>query len=203
MTLEDKEGYRKPQGAWIKDLEWANNQDARIERLWSRVFGQGAEYHKTPDGSAKQRSGCDRTVTLLAGNRDVHGETVTLEEKVRRVPYTKYNDVLFEIEHVYDDGHTEPGWAGKWPSAEQFAWIWLGTEADRCDYILAIPTQLLRAHFETIVRPHLPTIPTKYFRTCGTNNDGYVTRNLHLPVSKAVPSGLFRPSRVNWPKGKE
>ena len=191
--------YREPRGAWTADLQWANQQDARIERLWERTFGLGTEFEKVPDGTAKQRSGCDRIA--VAPKADSHGTVrVTLEEKVRRMPFTKYGDVLFEIEHRFDDGRVEPGWAGKWPSAEMFAWVWLGDESCRCDWILALPTSLVKHHFETVVRPHMGKIPKRYWRTTRKNNTGYETVNLCLPASKAVPAGFIRPSRVLWPE---
>lgn len=192
--------YREPRGAWTADLKWANDQDARVERLWRRTLNLVSRFEKVPDGTAKQRSGCDRVAVTQDGD---HGEyRVTLEEKVRRMPFTRYGDVLFEIEHVFDDGRREPGWAGKWPAAEMFAWIWLGDAECKCDWILALPTSMVRHHFESVVLPHLDNIPRKFFRETRKNNRGYKTVNLCLPAAKAVPAGFIRPSRVNWPEAE-
>lgn len=194
--------YREPRGAWTADLKWANDQDARIERCWSRTFGLGTTYEKVPDGTAKQRSGCDRiayppTLTSVVSPASL---AVSLEEKVRRIPFDRYGDVLFEIRHEFDDGRVEPGWALKWPEAEMFAWIWLGDETCRCDWILAMPTSLLKRRFETVIQPKLDTIPKRYWRETRKNNRGYKTVNLCLPAKKAVPAEFIRPSRINWPE---
>lgn len=197
--------YRTPQGKWVADLEWANDQDLRIERLWSRVFGGGVEYRKAKDGSEEQRSGVDRVATQLANNRPLEDSDVTLEEKVRRMPFTKYEDVLFELKHVHDDGRVRQGWAGKWPAAEMFAWVWLGGAKDACDWILALPTGLLVKHFEQVIRPKIDTPwVQRRIRSSRTNNPGYRTEFLSLPVKYAVPgNGLFKPSRIDWPEKRE
>lgn len=193
----DGDGYREPRGAWTKDLAWVNAVDERVERLWTRTFGLGTTFEKVPDGSAKQRSGCDRIA--YAPKSDEPGrEMVTLEEKVRRIPFDKYGDVLFEVEHVFDDGRVEPGWAKKWPAADHFAWIWLGDDTCKCDWILTMPTGMLKRHFETVILPHLDNIPKRYWRETRKNNRGYKTVNLCLPAEKAVPAGLVRPSRILW-----
>lgn len=202
MRMAD-DGYREPRGAWTADLKWTNDQDARVERLWMRTFGMGTTFKKVPDGTAKQRAGCDRIAyPVVEEVHEARSLSVTLEEKVRRMPFTKYEDVLFEIRHEFDDGRVEPGWAGKWPEAEMFAWIWLGDDSCKCDWILAMPTSLLKRHFETVIKPHLDKVPRRYFRESRTNNTGYKTVNLCLPYKKAVPSGLFKPSRINWPQKK-
>jgi hypothetical protein len=197
--------YREPHGAWTADLQWANDQDARIERLWSRVLssqdkpaGFGITFEKVADGTAQQRSGCDRIAEYPRWGEEPG--RITLEEKVRRMPFTRYGDVLFELRHEHDDGRVRPGWAEQWPSAEMFAWIWLGDENCKCDWILALPTSLVKHHFETVVKPHLDRIPKRYFRESRTNNTGYKTVNLCLPAAKAVPAGFIRPSRINWPE---
>ena len=71
---------------------------------YNRLFGGIRGQAIAPKGSAEQKAGIDRWVTLASG------ETVSVQEKTRK---RQVRDLLLELRHVAADGRTWAGWANQ------------------------------------------------------------------------------------------
>lgn len=127
----------------------------------------------TPDGSDAQRNQVDRVITMPDGRE------ILVEEKVRFRPF-EY-DILLELEHKFDDGHTEPGWFLKRCDAEYYGFLWVPSNA-----FVVLPAMALRGWWDQMVESkRVGELEIKSTRNVGYDRpgSGYRTKFAIVPLA--------------------
>jgi hypothetical protein len=148
------------------DLAAENSESTAL--FWSicyaRLFPGICGQRIAPKGSAEQRAGIDRFITLASG------ETVSIQEKTRK---RTRRDLLIELRHVAADGRTWAGWLSEC-KANYLLYVFRDTGECRLWTVQELRHAALINHFRW----------QRIFRVRIAKNKGYESINVPVPFSE-------------------
>lgn len=154
-------------------LEIERQGRALLDAGYRQIFGGLVEDRHLMRSRAHQLGGVDVLLFLRTGR------TLAVDEKVRSygVPSA---DVALEIEHVYPDGSTRPGWLVKPSSTDFIAFAWLEDSV-----VWLLPLQGLLSAYERRWKDDrgLKRIEARNRTHVG---ERYITRSVVVPADRVT-----------------